>query len=358
MALGLYLSCLLAGCSGSQDAVGGTATDGQEMETSIYRGDIQRSGVYVDGGTPTLSEKLWEYRIRDLHTWDYLTTPPAAAEGLVFFGTSKGLYALDANTGKLEWTVQNSLGGYGLTVSNGTLYYRVERSLHAVDIRTRQEKWVFTAGEQITGSPVIHDGTVYFGGDAGYLYAVEVGTGVLKWKSTAGDRFYPHPYVAAPAIADGRIYFTGLDDYRVADVTDGMGNIYAVDLQTGLEAWKFVPPGSAEMPGSVGEPVVYDGVVYCISEPNAYIGSGYVYALDSRTGKELWKFAPASAQAKPLALAAADGLLYIVAYGPSSSFITDNGRLLRWTQKQGRKSGPLRVGITLLPRPFQMASSI
>jgi outer membrane protein assembly factor BamB len=59
-------------------------------------------------------------------------------------------------------------------------------------------------------------------------------------------------------------------------VTSRDQRLYALDSQTGQEVWKF------ETGGMLYGPAVADGVVY--------VGSNdlYVYAVEAQTGRELW----------------------------------------------------------------------
>ena len=51
-------------------------------------------------------------------------------------------------------------------------------------------------------SPGISDDIVYFGSDDGYLYAVDIQTGEEKWKFQASE----FQVWSSPAIADGVVY--------------------------------------------------------------------------------------------------------------------------------------------------------
>ena len=62
-------------------------------------------------------------------------------------------------------------------------------------------------------TPAYHDGTIYFGSEDGYLYALDAGDLSESWKfETGGD------VLASPAVADGMVYFTSKD-----------GSVYCVD---------------------------------------------------------------------------------------------------------------------------------
>ncbi|MFL6598493.1 MAG: PQQ-binding-like beta-propeller repeat protein [Chthoniobacterales bacterium] len=119
-------------------------------------------------------------------------------------------------------------------------------------------------------SPVIASGVVYFGGD-GNLYALDSGTGELRWKFKTGDVLH-----ASPALADGVLFFGSWDSY-----------FYAVDAATGKEKWRFHGGEDSLMHNQVGfqsSPAVVNGTVYTGCRDSN------LYALDAATGKEKWRF--------------------------------------------------------------------
>ena len=90
-------------------------------------------------------------------------------------------------------------------------------------------------------SPAVGEGVVYFGSEDEALYAVDIQTGAEKWKfETEGD------VLSSPTIGDGVIYFGSQD-----------GNLYAVDTQTRRLKWKFMTQDDI----SRSDPAIADGVV-------------------------------------------------------------------------------------------------
>lgn len=70
------------------------------------------------------------------------------------------------------------------------------------------------------------------------------------------------------AVADQRLYFGSSVDHRV----------YCKDLQSGMTLWSFFTGGPVRL-----APTVTEGQVYVGSD------DGYVYSLDAKTGKLIWK---------------------------------------------------------------------
>src|SRR5262249_26147686 len=155
-------------------------------------------------------------------------------------------------------------------------------------------------------SPAIVGGIAYFGSTDGNLYAVDLQSGAEKWKFKTKARI-----TSSPAIDSGMVYFGSYD-----------GNFYAVDATTGKEKWKFATPGERRfiakhihgaMPAGEAMPDPFDCYLSSplISAGTVYFGSGdgNVYALDVATGNQKWKFQTGDVvHASP---ALADGTIFV-----------------------------------------------
>ncbi len=89
--------------------------------------------------------------------------------------------------------------------------------------------------------------------------------------SVDGVKFTFHaggPIRSTPAVADGVLYFGSAD-----------GNLYALDSKTGDERWRFGTGG-----GISSSPAVAAGTVFFSSR------DGFLYAVNTGTGKQRWRF--------------------------------------------------------------------
>jgi outer membrane protein assembly factor BamB len=101
-------------------------------------------------------------------------------------------------------------------------------------------------------------------------FDIELSDSVFQKKySLTWDHEYGGTVVCVPAVSDGIVYF-GCDNY----------NFYALDVKTGKEIWKFKSGGCA---GNY-TPVVVDDTVFFGSY------DGYLYRFNKKNGKLLWKF--------------------------------------------------------------------
>jgi outer membrane protein assembly factor BamB len=192
--------------------------------------------------------RLWSYATGD----NYLTSSPAVANGLVYFGPSgkgsTGWYALNARTGVLQWGYYIYDAEYSsAAVANGVVYVGAESAgLYAFDARSGALLWSYRTGNKDSGytSPAVANGVVYFGSDNN-VYAVNANTGVVLWTYAAGNFVE-----SSPAVANGVVY-VGSDDY----------NVYALNAKTGAKLWSYATGDSVH-----SSPAVANGMVYVCSD--------------------------------------------------------------------------------------------
>src|ERR1700693_6004825 len=69
--------------------------------------------------------------------------------------------------------------------------------------KTLKLLWTYDAGEPVESSAAIADGVVYVGSGAGYLSAVDLATGKLRWKYKVPAEGIGE---SSPAVANGTVY--------------------------------------------------------------------------------------------------------------------------------------------------------
>lgn len=259
----------------------------------MFRGNAAHTGVYQAQAPRQFHRVKWAFQ-----TSDRIVSSPVYQEKVLYFGGDDGnVYAIDADTGHQIW--KRPTGGpvpSTPAVTNGTLYAgSYDGKFYALNAQTGAVKWKFaTEGERrfeakgihgleprrqtiadqydvFLSSPVVIENAVYFGSGDGNLYALDAGSGDLKWKFKTGDVIH-----ASPAYADGVLYVGSWDSY-----------FYAVDAATGKEKWRFHGGEDPLIHNQVGfqsSAAVVDGVVYVGCRDSN------LYALEAATGKEKWRF--------------------------------------------------------------------
>jgi outer membrane protein assembly factor BamB len=262
---------------------------GHAGDVAQFRGDAQHMGVYAPDGPQGPAFVKWRFR-----TGNKVRSTPAVCGGTVFVGSNDGsLYALDEASGTQRWAFKT--GGEvssSPAVADGLVYFQsADGKFYAIDAKTGKQRWSFGIGEDLPfrngvtpveagppgyglwdfflSSPVVDDGTVYFGGGDGKLYALDARSGKQLWNFATAGRVR-----STPAVAGGTVYFGSMD-----------GNFFALDRKTGELKWKFKTVGNEYFPaGEIqSSPAVVDGTVYFGSRDY------HVYALDAATGTQRWK---------------------------------------------------------------------
>ena len=167
---------------------------------------------------------------------------PVAAGSIVLVAKMSGsLHAFDLNTGADAWSRQ--LEGKGRVVSDPVISEQLALvafgdRLHAVDLLTGEERWVFEAPGTIL-APSLVDGQIWFGTDAGDLRCLDVATGTLLSSRTLGQK------TTRPEISAQQAYIAPKGDLR------------AIDLESGEELWRVETPWKKSSPPVISGDTVY-----------------------------------------------------------------------------------------------------
>ena len=298
-----------------------------------FRGGPSHLGVY-DSQAPTHLSLKWTFS-----TNGAIYSSPAVGGSVVYIGSADGnLYAVDAGGGKLRWKfdAHGPVNSSPAVIEGAVYVVSLDGNLYAVDAATGKRRWSFASeGERRStkpgnlgafpptevvpdpwdfylSSPAVAGGVVYFGSGDGHVYAVDAGTGVLKWKFKTGDVVH-----SSPAVSRGVVYVGSWDSY-----------FYALDAETGALRWKFKTGDDARihlMTGIPGSAAVAKGSVYFGCRDANF------YALDAVTGALKWTV-PNDGSWVIASPAVADGVVY---YTTSDSYRfqsvdADSGKILYW----------------------------
>jgi outer membrane protein assembly factor BamB len=211
------------------------------------------------------------------------TSPALGKDGTIYFGSDEDQLTALHPDGRLQWTFRTAqtpdggprpaAGRWDVDTSpvllpDGTILFGCDVDLYAVR-PSGILRWVFKAGidrSKIFSSPALGgDGTVYFGTQGDYLFALNPSAKVLWSLKTGGDND------ATPAVhEDGTVYF-GSDDGKLRAVTPDGNLKWENDLHAPIRA-----------PIAIGG----DGVVLA----STYGKKPFLVAVDGRDGTENWRY--------------------------------------------------------------------
>ena len=235
----------------------------------------------------------------------------------LYVGTTEGtVYALEAATGRIDWTFETAGPVHSSPALAGNKLYvgSDDGSIYALDVHDGTMLSAFDAGGRVRSSPSVLDDSdgirrVYIGDEGGSLTVLGPNLITAAWAHEADGEIY-----ASPALEEDMFYYGAVDQNfygvgrrapgapsgseqwahsdtghhilstaAIAGETAYVGSqnfrVYAYDTQDGEVQWKFPTEGAV-----FSSPAVHDGVVYVGSN------DGNLYAIDSDTGDELWQY--------------------------------------------------------------------
>ena len=165
------------------------------------------------------------------------------------------------------------------------------------NVRRLAPKWIFTTGGDVSARAAVVDDVVYFPDWGGNLYAVNADNGHLIWSHQLSDYGLAAGTVSrtSPTIVDGSLYIG--TQYNASGPT---GWLLAINKRTGNLVWKTQPDTSNSFPVITSSPSVANGVVFVGMTSNEEFAAanpfysccsvrGSVVALNARTGAKLWQ---------------------------------------------------------------------
>lgn len=279
---------------------------------------------------------------------DRFPSAEAMKEALIAVARKTGLLSHIASTSTISppkidtqkpvWTFkcEDEIRGSPV-LDNGSIYIgSYDNNLYSLNANSGEFQWKYATNGGIVTRPVISDGQVLFGSEDGHLYSLLARTGKLGWTFPADA-----PIRCSPAVAEGHVFF-GSDDggLQAVNITSNRrlwrydtsapvrsspavtsdmiyfgsdtGDFFAMDLR-GQMKWRFKAKRSI-----VSSPILHKGTVYFTSL------DGMLYALDAKAGWALWRFrmgkgsisSPCVAE-NLVIVGSADGNIYCVEIGNS-----------------------------------------
>jgi len=194
-------------------------------------------------------------------------------------GSANAMYGLHLADGSIAWTFDNGGSGVGIIPSGATVDYATNRLYFA--------SWKFGAGAStvwcltftdggatllweralgsIDGAPILYDGRIYVGTNAGEIHALDGATGADLW---------PAPFVTADGAVKGFVSpaYSALPRRLI--------------LATSTTVWALTDSGASvsqewQQPGVAGPSIPLD-----LESGGIFVGStdGRLYQLDEATG--------------------------------------------------------------------------
>ena len=138
------------------------------------------------------------------------------------------------------------------------------------------------------GTPLVHDGILYFPNPGDIIQALDAATGDLLWEHRRQFPADIEKYINAPFINRNLAIHGNLIIDTSAD-----GWLYALDARTGKEVWSTQVIDYKTAVHQTSGPIVADGKVFsgrgCDPLPTSNTDPCVIVAHDAQTGRELWR---------------------------------------------------------------------
>mgnify|MGYP001235121574 CR=1 FL=1 len=253
----LMLAFLLSACSGSSSSAakswaGVLLTD----DTIFYSNSTFVYALKTENGNI-----LWSYPEKASPSRIFSAEPVLAGDQLIVGDYGKLLTSLNVLDGKEKWQFGGAKSRYvdsPLVINDMILAPNADYHLYALDLQGNL-KWTFTAGHSLWTRPASDGKFVYVACLDHNLYALDLVTGSLVWKTDLGASLVSRPVLSE----DGTLVFQGNID----------GTMVALSTSDGSKVWEQKAGGPIW-----SAPVVYSGNLYFGDE------SGRINILLARDG--------------------------------------------------------------------------
>jgi polyvinyl alcohol dehydrogenase (cytochrome) len=177
--------------------------------------------------------------------------------------------------------------------NHNTRHAATERVIGPQNVHQLAPKWTFTTAGDVSATPTVVDGTLYVPDWGGKLWAIDAATGKEIWSKSISDyNGIPGDLSrTSPAYSHGTLYI-GTGALTTPEAKGAY--LIAIDAKTGEKRW-MTPVDEHPAAIVTGAPTVDNGIAYVgvsskdsiMPPPQTFRGS--MVAIDTRTGKMLWK---------------------------------------------------------------------
>lgn len=316
------VGALIAGCGGSSSGDHNfTGTGYPNLDLSATR---EAKGT-INSGNVSKLKVAWTLPIEGKGVYGSYASTPVILNGVVYSqDLESNVQALDLESGDVIWSHEYkspSHGPNGLAVDEGRVYGTTADSAFALDQESGDEVWKTPLEGAVDIAPIAHEGKVYVStvpetpqaiyeaGAVGTMYALDAKTGKKLWEfDTVPKTLWGDPQTNS----GGGLWYPPSFDAK-GDVYAGTGNPAPLP-GTASKPWGSSRPGDNRYADSLvkldpktGKLIwfyqqtphnIYDWdfqnspVMAKIGGKEVAIGSGksgFVVAVDTKTGKPVWK---------------------------------------------------------------------
>jgi len=200
---------------------------------------------------------------------------PAASKDLVFIQSeSKGIEAFERNLFRRRWFLPIKNGASSQTLlENGTLYFGGgDGFVYALDAELGTELWKYETRVPVYARPTVYGDRVYINSSDDVIYSLDRESGKWAWHYKRGGSFITTVRGNSAPAVDEKFLYAGFSD----------GYVVALNAKDGNLAWEQKIHKGSKFTDVDAMPVIDGNTLYVPSY------DGELYALDKRNGKVIW----------------------------------------------------------------------
>ncbi|MEK7690474.1 MAG: PQQ-binding-like beta-propeller repeat protein, partial [Bdellovibrionota bacterium] len=204
------------------------------------------------------------------------SNPILADQALIFGNQSQGLTSLYPGLNQIRWVLPIEKGVYSeLAVEKDQAYFTAgDGFLYCVNIDTGRVIWKYDLHNPVASRPTVAGGRVFVTSSDDTVYAFDSGTGKWLWHYRRRSSPSSTIHGASSPLVDGAEVIAGLSD----------GFLIALNLNDGQLKWERKIHHGQKFTDVDAHPVLDNGVLYVPSY------DGALYALKRGSGDVLWRF--------------------------------------------------------------------
>lgn len=244
-----------------------------QPKVSIYREDLQRTGIKVTASIHPMARPLWRLPDFNIQNHGASKSSPVSDGYSLFLGSDRGFFAKVNEKGKVDWRIQTSapqgIHGSAVIADSNVFWGDYNGILYSANKDSGAINWLLDLGDTIGSSPLFYENSLLvsvetFSRPNGFLARINAKNGEVQWLS---EFLGGHPHSSPSLSEDGESVYVGANS----------NYLYSIQTRTGQTNWRFKTGGPIK-----GTPAVWQNHIYFAS------WDGYFYKL-SNQGQLVWK---------------------------------------------------------------------
>lgn len=229
---------------------------------------------------PSILLRKWTLSLgedKSITDWGKDYSNPVLVDNTLIFGSqAKGLISIYPTLNQSRWVLPIPGGVPGeLTVAKGAVYFTGgDGFLYSVNVETGRVNWRYDLRNPIASRPTVSGGRLFLTTTDDTVYAFDAGTGKWLWHYRRRTAASATIRGASAPLVDGQEVLAGLSD----------GFMVALSLEDGQLKWERRLHHGNKFTDVDASPVLEDGVIYLPSY------DGALYVLKRQGGEVVWRF--------------------------------------------------------------------